>query len=117
MTSAHATKILFDGQKAIGVRYQWHGRTTSAFADCEVIISAGAIQSPQILELSGIGNAKHLQDLGITVQAPLAGVGENLADHYISRLSWQLKHNISLNNKARGISFLGEVIKLSLIHI
>ena len=111
VTSAHATKILFDGQKAIGVRYQWHGRTASAFANCEVIISAGAIQSPQILELSGIGNAKHLHDLGITVQAPLAGVGENLADHYISRLSWQLKRNISLNNKARGISFLGEVIK------
>ena len=114
VTSAHATKILFDGQKAIGVRYQWHGRTTSAFANCEVIISAGAIQSPQILELSGIGNAKHLQDLGITVQAPLAGVGENLADHYISRLSWQLKRNISLNNKARGISFLGEVIKYAM---
>ena len=111
VTFAHATKILFDGQKAIGVRYQWHGRTASAFANCEVIISAGAIQSPQILELSGIGNAKHLQDLGITVQAPLAGVGENLADHYISRLSWQLKRNISLNNKARGINFLGEVIK------
>ena len=111
VTSAHATKILFDGQKAIGVSYQWHGRTTSAFANCEVIISAGAIQSPQILELSGIGNANHLQDLGITVQTPLAGVGENLADHYISRLSWQLKRNISLNNKARGISFLGEVIK------
>ena len=111
VTSAHATKILFDGQKATGVRYQRHGRTTSAFANCEVLISAGAIQSPQILELSGIGNAKHLQDLGITVQAPLAGVGENLADHYISRLSWQLKRNISLNNKARGINFLGEVIK------
>ena len=111
VTFAHATKILFDGQKAIGVRYQWHGRTASAFANCEVIISAGAIQSPQILELSGIGNAKHLHDLGITVQAPLAGVGENLADHYISRLSWQLKRNISLNNKARGINFLGEVIK------
>ena len=114
VTSAHATKILFDGQKATGVRYQRHGRTTSAFANCEVIISAGAIQSPQILELSGIGNAKHLQDLGIAVQAPLAGVGENLADHYISRLSWQLKRNISLNNKARGISFLGEVIKYAL---
>ena len=111
VTSAHATKILFDGQKATGVRYQRHGRTTSAFANCEVIISAGAIQSPQILELSGIGNAKRLQDLGIAVKAPLAGVGENLADHYISRLSWQLKRNISLNNKARGISFLGEVIK------
>lgn len=111
VTSAHATKILFDGQKAIGVSYQRHGWTTSAFANCEVVISAGAIQSPQILELSGIGNAKCLQDLGITVQAPLAGVGENLADHYISRLSWQLKRNISLNNKARGISFLGEVIK------
>ena len=111
VTSAHATNILFDGQKATGVRYQRHGRTTSAFANCEVIISAGAIQSPQILELSGIGNAKRLQDLGIAVKAPLAGVGENLADHYISRLSWQLKRNISLNNKARGISFLGEVIK------
>ena len=114
VTSAHATKILFDGQKATGVRFQRHGRTTSAFANCEVIISAGAIQSPQILELSGIGNAKRLQDLGIAVKAPLAGVGENLADHYISRLSWQLKRNISLNNKARGISFLGEVIKYAM---
>ena len=114
VTSAHATKILFDGQKATGVRYQRRGRTTSAFANCEIIISAGAIQSPQILELSGIGNAKRLHDLGIAVRAPLAGVGENLADHYISRLSWQLKRNISLNNKARGVSFLGEVIKYAL---
>ena len=111
VTSAHVTKILFDGDKATGVRYQRHGSATDVFAGCEVIIAAGAIQSPQILELSGIGDAKRLQDLGITVQAPLAGVGENLADHYISRLSWQLKRNISLNNKARGISFLGEVIK------
>ena len=111
VTSAHVTKILFDGDKATGVRYQRHGRTTDAFAGREVIIAAGAIQSPQILELSGIGDAKRLQDLGITVKAPLPGVGENLADHYISRLSWQLKRNISLNNKARGISFLGEVIK------
>ena len=70
MTSAHVTKILFDGDKATGVRYQRHGRTTDAFAGREVIIAAGAIQSPQILELSGIGDAKRLQDLGITIHRP-----------------------------------------------
>jgi choline dehydrogenase len=63
------------------------------------------------LELSGIGDGARLAGLGITVNNALDGVGKNLADHYISRLSWRLKRNISLNNKARGLGFIGEVIK------
>jgi len=111
VTSAHVTKILFNGQMASGVRYQRHGTTVDVLAGREVILSAGAIQSPQILELSGIGDATRLQGLGIPIQQALAGVGENLADHYISRLSWRLKRNISLNNNARGFGLLREIVK------
>jgi choline dehydrogenase len=111
ITAAHVTSILFEGTAASGVRYHRHGTTQDVFAGREVIVSAGAIQSPQILELSGIGDGARLAGLGITVNNALDGVGKNLADHYISRLSWRLKRNISLNNKARGLGFIGEVIK------
>ena len=80
----------------------------------EVILCAGAIQSPQILELSGIGEAERLKEYGINVQHDLPGVGSNLADHYISRLSWRLRRDISLNNRAHGLGLVGEILRYGL---
>ena len=80
-------------------------------ANMEVILSAGAIQSPQILELSGIGDPNHLATHGIAVNHALKGVGENLADHYISRLSWRLRSDISLNKRAHGLGLGIEIAK------
>jgi choline dehydrogenase len=80
MTRALATRIRFDGKRAIGIDYTRHGRTES-ISGGEVILSGGSINSPQLLQLSGIGNATELSALGIHVVHELPGVGENLQDH------------------------------------
>ena len=115
ITRAHVTRLMAKGNKIIGVEYQSGGLKHEIKAGREVILSAGAIQSPQILELSGIGKPDHLNGLGITTIHGLNGVGENLADHYISRLSWRLidrtGENLSINHMARGVGLVKEVIK------
>lgn len=80
-THAHATRILFEGNKAIGIEYEQHGKRIQAFASCEVILSAGAINSPQLLQLSGIGPASLLSKLDIPIVHDAPGVGQNLQDH------------------------------------
>ncbi len=81
ITQAHATRILFTGTRAQGVNYLRDGTPASAIARREVIVSAGAINSPQLLQLSGIGPAAQLQALGIPVVAHRAAVGQHLQDH------------------------------------
>jgi choline dehydrogenase-like flavoprotein len=78
---AHVENILFDGRRAMGVAYRRGGASTSVRARREVILSAGAFQSPQILMLSGVGPAPHLKDRGVEVLIDSAGVGQNLQDH------------------------------------
>lgn len=80
-TNAHATRILFDGSKAVGIEYRVGDRIEAAHAGREVILSAGAINSPQLLQLSGIGPAAQIASHGISVVRDLSGVGENLQDH------------------------------------
>ena len=116
ITHAHVTGLELQGeaggkQRATGVVFQQHGSIQTASANREVILSAGAIQSPQILELSGIGNPDLLASQGVTVRHDLAGVGENLTDHYISRLSWRLTSEISINRKAHGIPLGMEILR------
>ncbi len=79
--NAHATKLLFDGLRVIGVEYQQDSVTQCAYAAREVICSSGTFQSPQLLMLSGIGDADHLRELGIEAKVDLKGVGQNLHDH------------------------------------
>jgi choline dehydrogenase len=86
VTGAHARKILFEGRRAIGVEYERDKTVTSARASGEVVLSAGAIGSPQILACSGVGNGPDLQGLGIDVVQHSPGVGENLQDHLQIRL-------------------------------
>ncbi|CAI5767274.1 choline dehydrogenase, mitochondrial [Podarcis lilfordi] len=74
-------KILFEGTKAIGIEYVKNGEKKKVFASKEVILSGGAINSPQLLMLSGVGNADDLKKLGIPVVCNLSGVGQNLQDH------------------------------------
>jgi choline dehydrogenase len=81
LTHALATRVLFDGRRAIGVEYSRGGVTHRARAAQEVILSGGPINSPQLLKLSGIGPAQELRALGIEVVQELPGVGENLQDH------------------------------------
>ncbi|MDZ7706864.1 MAG: choline dehydrogenase [Trueperaceae bacterium] len=90
-TRATTTRILFDGTRAIGVEYLHRGRAKRVLAD-EVILTAGAIATPQLLQLSGVGPVDHLRSLGIEPVADLPGVGRNLQDHlevYIQHASKQ----------------------------
>lgn len=86
---AHVTRLLFDGQRAIGVEYRQGDKTYQAIARCDVILAAGSIGSPQILQCSGIGDAEMLQDLGIPVVGHSPGVGRNLQDHLQVRLVYR----------------------------
>ncbi|MFY3386026.1 GMC family oxidoreductase [Paracidovorax sp. MALMAid1276] len=81
ITGAHATRILFEGTRAVGVEYRRGGVTAQVRAGREVLLSAGALLSPQLLMLSGVGPAAHLQQHGIPVVHDLPGVGANLHDH------------------------------------
>jgi choline dehydrogenase len=80
-SGAHATRILFDGKRATGVEYRCNGQLVRAVARREVILCGGAINSPQLLQLSGIGDAEKLRVLGIDPLVNVPAVGENLQDH------------------------------------
>ena len=87
-TDALVTKVLIEGGQATGVSYLRHGETETARANAEVILSGGAINSPQLLMLSGIGPADHLIEMGIDVVADSRGVGVNLSDHPVLPVIW-----------------------------
>ncbi|RJG03228.1 GMC family oxidoreductase [Noviherbaspirillum sedimenti] len=95
LTNAHATRIVFEGKRAAGVAFARNGKQT-ATARREVILAAGAVASPQLLMLSGIGDADRLQDLGILVNAHLPGVGRNLQDHLSLYMKYRAIQPVSL---------------------
>ncbi len=101
ITQAQVSRVTFRGKVASGVEWIKDGQLHSANADREVILSAGALQSPQILQLSGIGPADLLRSLRIPVIADAPEVGRNLQDHYQARLIVRLKQPISLNDQVR----------------
>jgi choline dehydrogenase len=96
-TRAHATRVLFDGNKAVGVEFRTPGGVEVARAGREVIVSGGAYGSPHLLQLSGVGPAQHLTDLGIDVVRDMAGVGSNLQDHFNTYCTYRISKNLSLN--------------------
>jgi choline dehydrogenase len=98
VTNAHATRILFSGKRAAGVEYLRAGTRESAHARGEIILAAGAFNSPQLMQLSGLGPASHLQALGITVLADMPGVGANLQDHYNGRFVFECAESFTLND-------------------
>jgi len=100
-THAHTKHILFEGKRATGVAFDLKGHPTTALAAREVILATGAIGSPQILMLSGIGPAAHLRDQGIEVLVDLAGVGGNLQDHLQTRMVIKTNRPITLNDQLR----------------
>jgi choline dehydrogenase len=101
LSGAHATRVLFEGRYAKGVEFISAGRLRSVDAYREVILSAGAIQSPQLLQLSGVGPADLLGRFGIPVKVDLRGVGQNLQDHYQARTIVRLRSRVSLNDEIR----------------
>ena len=119
-TDALVTKVIIEGGRATGVSYLHHGQAETARADAEVVLSGGAINSPQLLMLSGVGPADHLIEMGIDVLADSPGVGANLSDHpalpviwstprvrglweksgHVNTLRWQLTHRGPLASNA-----------------
>ncbi|WP_250492842.1 GMC family oxidoreductase N-terminal domain-containing protein [Caballeronia sp. GAWG1-1] len=97
ITGAHTQRLVFEGMRCSGVEYRGGDVDYIARARCEVILSAGAVNSPQILELSGIGNGARLQRLGIDVVRDLRGVGENLQDHLQLRMAYRVNGVRTLN--------------------
>jgi len=110
-TGAMAAGIDFDGARASGVRYRKGGVMRTATAQAEVLLAAGAIQSPQLLQLSGIGPEALLREHGITPQRVLPGVGENLQDHLQMRLIFECAKPVTTNDQLN--SWMGQ-LKLGL---
>ena len=96
--NALATRILFSGRRATGVEYRQGGTTHIAHANAEVIVSGGAFNSPQLLQLSGLGPAKTLKDLGLEVVADMPGVGADLQDHLQIRILYRCTEPITMND-------------------
>ncbi len=109
-TGAHATSLIMErsgavgigsAARATGVRYRLHGVEREAHAAREVLLAAGALQSPQLLQLSGIGRGAFLQSHGIAVVHDLPGVGENLQDHLQARVMFKVRQPITINDDLR----------------
>ncbi|MBD8065977.1 GMC family oxidoreductase N-terminal domain-containing protein [Devosia sp. PTR5] len=103
LTGALVSRVIIEAGKAVGVEYLAGKERHVVRADREVILSAGTIQSPQILQLSGIGPADHLRSLGLPVLVDAPEVGENLQDHYQMRLIVRLNRKLSLNDDVRNV--------------
>jgi choline dehydrogenase len=100
LTGARATRVLLEGARAAAVEIRQGEKTLAVRATREIVLAAGSIQSPQLLELSGIGDAARLQRMGIAVRRHLPGVGENLRDHLQARIMFE----------ARGVSTLNDIL-------
>ena len=101
-THSHVQRIDFEGRRAAGVTYRAGAEIKRVKARCEVILAAGTVQSPHLLELSGVGNPVALQAAGLPVFHPLAGVGEHYIDHFATRMNWRVKLPVTLNEATRG---------------
>lgn len=110
-THAMTKWVVVKDRRAIGVRYRHDGIEREAHVRGEVILSAGSIASPQILERSGIGEGSRLQEHGIDVVHALPGVGENLQDHYVSRFCCRAKDIETFNERARGWRLGWEILR------
>ncbi len=112
ITEAMTEQLIIENKVCIGLIYKKNNKLIRVLCRKEIILSAGAISSPQILELSGIGNEDILSKNGIKVQHNLPAVGEHFQDHFMARLQWKLKlKNASYNHLGRGFNKYGEIIK------
>ena len=104
-------RILFDGKRAVGIEYSQAGQTHQAFADREVIVCGGSINSPQLLLLSGIGDATHLAEHDIPLVQHVPGVGQNLQDHLDLRVQVKCKQPVSVYPTTKGLGRLAAGVR------
>lgn len=111
-TKALVSRVLLEGSRAVGVEFVQNGVARVAHAAREVILAGGAVNSPQLLQLSGVGPGSLLREHGIEVVHELPGVGENLQDHFVVGETFRLRKGvISINEMVRGPRFLGQAFK------
>jgi choline dehydrogenase len=114
-SGAMAETLIMEGKTCVGVRYSVHGEKREARAAREVIVSTGSINSPKLLELSGIGQTDLLRTCGITPVHELPGVGENLRDHYSPRMRFEItEKGATFNDNGRGVRLAMEAAKYAL---
>ncbi|MBV9552124.1 MAG: GMC family oxidoreductase N-terminal domain-containing protein, partial [Alphaproteobacteria bacterium] len=112
VTHALVHRVVFDGKRAVGVELQRHGGPVERIdAAREVILSAGAIGSPHILQLSGVGDPEHLGRIGVPLVHELKGVGKNMQDHFQARVSYPVVGARTANEKSRGLPLVGEMLR------
>jgi choline dehydrogenase len=112
-TDALATRLLLEGKRCVGVAFRQRGQEREIRATREIILCGGAVNSPQLLQISGIGPADHLQAIGVPVVHDLAGVGGNLQDHYVVRVSHRVKNAVSINQLAHGMRLAAEAVRFA----
>ena len=109
VTNALAAKLLFNGKRCTGVAILQNGQQRDVYANREVIVSSGTINSPHLLQVSGIGPGAHLKSIGVHVVHDLPGVGGNLSDHYAVRVSMRVRNAVSINQLSRRPRLLKEI--------
>ncbi len=114
-TKAIATRLLFEGKRCVGVAFRQNGTERQVRAAREVILSGGAINSPHLLQISGVGPASHLQAIGVDVVHDSAGVGANLSDHYVVRISHRVAGAMTINQLSRGLRLAREAVRWATI--
>lgn len=110
ITEAHVTGLRLAGTRCVGVSYRRRGMDHQVECGREVIVSAGVVQSPQLLEVSGVGSPEVLRRAGVSVVHELPGVGENFCDHFAARLRWRVRTPITFNERSRGLALAREVL-------
>ena len=111
VTHALVHRIVFDGKRAIGVDFSREGQIERVLAQREVILSAGAVSSPHLLQLSGVGDPAHLTKIGIETHHALPGVGKNMQDHYVVRVTYPIHGMATANERARGLPLAAEIVR------
>ena len=113
-TGAQAARLLFDGTRCVGAAFRQNGVIRELRAAREVILCGGAVNSPHLLQISGIGPAGHLMAAGITPLVDSPQVGANLQDHYVARVAHRVRDAISINQLAHGMRLAGEAVRFVL---
>jgi choline dehydrogenase len=116
ITHAHAARVVLDKLRATGVEYMHRGAKVVAHASREILLAGGAINSPQLLMLSGIGPADNLRNVGLAAALDLPGVGRNLQDHLNINVINECKLPITLDGKSRGLASLLVALQFALTH-
>ena len=111
LTNALVHRVVLDDKRAVAVEFSRGDTTERVDAMREIILCGGAIGSPHVLQLSGIGDPEHLGKIGVTVNHALPGVGKNLQDHYLARVTAEVTGIGTANEKSRGMPYLGELMR------